>query len=84
MQVGILEAGHVLVQYRGLDDAALAEVRALAGKEVVVAPDPDLRPGQVVATAWVYKRTCTGVDQTGLGQFITERHGHGPGYHAEH
>jgi hypothetical protein len=78
-QVGLLEEGDVLVQYRpdlpSRDREALA---ALAGDGVVVAPNPDL-PDTVVATAWVYKRSCGSVDTGDLREFIEARRGKGPG-----
>ena len=42
-----------------------AELEDLAGDGVVVAPNPDL-PAPVVATAWLYKRTCDEVDAAAL------------------
>lgn len=78
IQVGILERGDVLLQHDpdlGADD--LAALRDLAGEGVVVAPNPDL-PDPIVATAWVYKRTCSAVDVGALEEFIDERAGNGP------
>jgi hypothetical protein len=43
-----------------------------------VAPNPDL-PDPVVATAWVYKRSCGSVDSAALREFIRARRGKGPG-----
>jgi hypothetical protein len=77
-QVGALEAGSVLVQYRDLDAAAIASLGAVAGDQVVVAPNPDL-PDKVVLTAWVFKRTCSSVDTATIGQFVTAHRGKGPG-----
>jgi hypothetical protein len=77
-QVGILELGFVLLQYRpDLPSADLIALHALAGPGVVVAPNPDL-PAPVVATAWTYKRTCDAVDVAALRAFIDARSGHGP------
>jgi drug/metabolite transporter (DMT)-like permease len=78
IQVGILEAGHVLIQYR--PDLAGPDVRALRGlarAEVVVAPNADLAK-PIVATAWVYKRSCTALDLAPLRAFIAARVGKGP------
>ena len=78
IQVGILERGDVLLQHDpdlAADD--LAALRDLAGERVVVAPNPDL-PDPIVATAWVYKRTCSAVDAAALQEFIDERAGNGP------
>jgi hypothetical protein len=77
-QVGALEAGSVLVQYRDLDAAAIASLSSVAGDQVVVAPNPDL-PDKVVITAWVFKQTCSSVDTAAIGQFVTTHRGNGPG-----
>jgi hypothetical protein len=78
VQVGILERGDVLVQHDpdlAADDRAALE--ELAGDGVVVAPNPDL-PDTVVATAWLFKRTCEAVDVAAIEDFIAERKGKGP------
>jgi uncharacterized protein DUF3105 len=78
-QVGLLEEGAVLVQYRpDLSAAERRTLRGLAGDDVVIAPDPDLHDA-VVATAWVYKRSCRSVDAAALREFIDARRGKGPG-----
>jgi hypothetical protein len=78
VQVGILERGDVLLQYDpGLDRGSVATLHALAGDAVVVAPNPDL-PAPVVATAWLFKRTCRTVDPDDLQTFVDERRGRGP------
>lgn len=78
VQVGILERGDVLLQHGpGLPAADLADLEALGGPGVVVAPNPDL-PELVVATAWTYKRTCSAVDVDALHEFIAARAGKGP------
>jgi hypothetical protein len=78
VQVGILERGDVLLQHApDLPAAQLAELEALGGPGVVVAPNPDL-PDPVVATAWTYKRTCTSVDAGALQDFVDQRSGKGP------
>jgi hypothetical protein len=73
-QVGVLEAGRILVQHRGLDDADRAALEALAGPDVVIAPNPDL-PVPIVVTAWVTKMTCTDVDIDPIEAFVTD-HAH--------
>jgi hypothetical protein len=79
VQVGILERGDVLLQHRpGLAADDVAALEGLAGDRVVVAENPDL-PDPVVATAWVFKRTCREVDLDALTDFIDERAGNGPG-----
>jgi hypothetical protein len=78
LQVGVLERGDVLLQH---DPDLAADQRArledLAGDGVVVAPNPDL-PAPIVATAWLYKRTCDTVDADALQEFVDERRGKGP------
>lgn len=70
-QVQVLEQGGVVIQHRDLEPAAVERLEALAGDLVVVAPNPTL-PSTVVATAWVAKRTCEGLDLDSLGQFIAD------------
>lgn len=78
VQVGILERGDVLLQHDpDLDEQSLADLEGLAGDGVVVAPNPDL-PEPVVATAWLFKRTCRAVEVTALQEFVDERVGQGP------
>jgi hypothetical protein len=78
LQVGILEAGDVLLQHDPeLAAADRARLEALAGDGVVVAPNPDLR-APVVATAWLYKQACDRVDVDVLRAFVEERRGKGP------
>jgi hypothetical protein len=79
VQVGILERGDVVIQYRP-DDVDAADLESLASGEdsrVVVAPNPDL-PEPVVATAWLYKRTCDRAATDPLQAFVDARIGHGP------
>lgn len=76
-QVLVLEEGGVLIQHRGLDDAAVARLEELATESVVVAPNPDLAD-PVVATAWLTKRTCEGVDLEALRRFVDEHVDQGP------
>jgi hypothetical protein len=77
-QVGALEAGVVLLQYRDLSANEVRSLSALVTDNVVVAPNPTL-PDKVVATAWLFKQTCSGVETTSLKAFIRVRAGHGPG-----
>lgn len=77
-QVGALEGGAVLLQHRDLSPDELRQLSELAGGQVVVAPNPDL-PDRVVATAWLFKQTCSGVDVDALRTFATEHQGKGPG-----
>lgn len=80
VQVGILEQGRVLMQYRGLDPTDVGALRKLASPTVVVAPARSL-PGSatVVATAWVTKQSCNRLDVPTLEKFVTSRNGKGPG-----
>ncbi len=79
VQVGLLEAGKVLVQYQRIDPADLAAVRKVAGPRVVVAPAPHLDPPtRLVATAWTVKLSCTSVDVAALRRFVRQHSGHGP------
>lgn len=75
VQVGVLERGDVLVQY-GPEVTATdrAELEALAGDEVVVAPNPGLS-ASVVATAWHTKLNCSGVDTAALQSFVVATEG---------
>jgi hypothetical protein len=78
VQVGALEQGRVLVQYRpSLDEADRAALEDLGSDDVTVAPNPDL-DDEVVATAWLFKRSCSEVDVDALRTFIEERVGKGP------
>ena len=78
LQVGVLERGDVLLQHDPeLPAGDRADLEGLAGPGVVVAPNPDL-PSPVVATAWLFKRTCDEVDVPALETFIDERQGKGP------
>jgi hypothetical protein len=78
VQVGVLERGDVLVQHApDLAAEDLARLEELAADGVVIAPNPEL-PSPVVATAWLFKRTCDAVDPAALQDFIAERRGKGP------
>jgi len=80
VQVGILEGGTVLLQYRGLSPSAARALGALAGSDVVVAPNPTLPRGDtVVATAWLTKQECRSADIATLRRFVTQHRGKGPG-----
>ena len=72
MQVGILERGDVLIQH----DPDLSATARRSSRPwpagVVVAPNPAL-PAPIVATAWLFKRTCGSVDVEALQEFVDER-----------
>jgi hypothetical protein len=75
VQVAILEAGNVLVQYSpDLDAGGVEELRGLVADTVVVAPNAEL-PAPVVATAWTYKLSCEAVDLDAVGDFIDDHAG---------
>ena len=77
-QVGQLEAGVVLLQHRDLPADELVQLETLAGDGVVVVPNPELAD-PVVATAWLFKQTCSAVDAGALERFVAEHGGQGPG-----
>lgn len=78
LQVRLLESGAALVQWEGVEDETVAELEALAGPAVVVAPGLDL-PEPIVATAWTWKLLCTAVDTSALSEFVTTRPDSAPG-----
>ena len=79
VQVQVLEAGKILLQYDGLEGDEVSELEDLASDDVVVAPNQDL-PARVVATAWGHKRTCERVEQPALADFVADHRGQGPGH----
>lgn len=81
VQVGLLEAGAVLIQYRPDAGEAVREaVTDLARDGVVVAPNADLAD-PVVATAWQHKRSCSSADVAALEAFIDDHDGDEPALH---
>ncbi len=77
-QVGALEGGGVLLQYRDLTPDQQRALEALASDRVAVAPNATL-PDRVVATAWLYKQVCSTVDAGALRSFVDQHVGRGPG-----
>ncbi len=78
IQVGVLEQGQVLLQYLpSLDDEDRVALEAFGGKDVTVAPNPDLDE-PIVATAWLYKQRCASFDADAIAAFVDERAGKGP------
>lgn len=76
IQVRVLEAGGVMIQYGpDVDPAPLA---LLAGDTTVVAPGIDL-PHPIVITAWTWKLVCADVDVDRIERFASERRGDAPG-----
>ncbi|MCB0997291.1 MAG: DUF3105 domain-containing protein [Acidimicrobiales bacterium] len=74
LQVGVLETGRVLVQFRDLTDDEIAELEDLVASDVVIAPN-DTLPATIVATAWQHRLDCTAVDVDALQRFATEFNG---------
>jgi hypothetical protein len=82
IQVGLLEEGAVILQHSGITADERAEVEGLAGDGVVVAPAEALPDdAAVVATAWVTKQVCGGVDLEALRAFAEDHADQGPGAH---
>jgi hypothetical protein len=83
-QVGLLELGVVLVQYRPDDLGAgqVDELRALGGPLVVVAPNPDL-PAPVAASAWLALQLCDAPDAGALASFAEDHADDAPGGHLD-
>jgi hypothetical protein len=80
-QVGVLETGKVLIQYRpDVPADQVEQLRGLAGGDIVVAPNPEL-DHPVVTTAWLYTQRCHRVDTGALKSFAKARADHGPGGH---
>lgn len=74
-QVGLLEGGAVLVQYRDQDESVIARIEAVAdAKKVVVAPNPDL-PAPIVLTAWTFKQVCRSMADAAVKAFIAAHAG---------
>lgn len=79
-QVALLEKGTVLLQHKELPTASVNALNALAGENVVVAPNPNLNPG-IVATAWTRKMVCDDADTTALQRFVDDYAGQPAGTH---
>ena len=68
----------ILPNDSGLASSQLANLQALAGPEVAVAPTPALGPEYpVVATAWTWRLRCQLVDNEMLDRFVVRRVGTG-------
>ena len=82
LQVGMLEAGRVMIQYSDITDTEIAELEALNSTDVLVAPGKNL-PGdtKVAATAWTKHQNCTAVDIDVLDKFIDHFAGIDSGQH---
>jgi hypothetical protein len=69
----------VLLQHRGLAAAEQVRLEALAGPEVVVAPNPRL-PSPVVASAWRTRLQCRALDVAALQRFAADHIGREPAH----
>lgn len=85
-QVGVLERGDVLVQYRPdrTDATTISALEALAGPNdgpgAIVAPNSELSD-PIIASAWLYLQSCTSLQEDRLRAFISDRAGKGPSVH---
>jgi hypothetical protein len=75
IQVGILESGRVLIQYRDTID----QLDQLATDTVIVAPNASLG-APIVITAWLHKMECTTVNIEELERFIGTNRNRGPAH----
>ncbi len=75
-QVGVLESGDVLVQYRpnDVEAEAVAELESQLPDRAHLAPNPAL-PAPVVFTAHLIKQTCSTLDTEALDRFIADEAG---------
>lgn len=84
-QVSVLEAGAVVVTYRGLsgEDRSRLEAHVLDHHDgrVAVTPYDALDHGQVAFTAWGVVQRCSGLDLAALDGFVAE---HADPERAEH
>ena len=77
-QVGALEAGIVLVQYRDLSATPTSRrSRSSPAARWSWRPNPDL-PDRVVATSWLNKQVCSAVDVPGTARIHQEPRGPRP------
>ena len=77
IQVRLLEAGGVMIQYDDTIDPAL--LAPLGDELVVVAPTFGDLPAPVVVTAWTWKLSCSEVDTAAIRDFIERRPADAPG-----
>ena len=80
IQVRLLEAGGVMIQYdEALAEADVEQLRGFGDELVVIAPSASELLDPVVITAWTWKLSCPGVDADAIGSFIAERPADAPG-----
>lgn len=77
IQVSMIEDGGVLIQYRSPADRRVLE--KLVRDNVSIAPNPGIADA-VVATAWMHKLRCSGVDVDSLARFASAHAGGSPGH----
>ena len=80
IQVRLLEAGGVMIQY---DDtrspAEIAALEAFGDSLVAVAPAGGTLSRPIVVTAWTWKLSCSSVDNDAVRSFIQSRPADAPG-----
>lgn len=80
IQVRLLEAGGVMVQYDDSVDAVDVDaLAAISSSVIVVAPTVGELPDRIVATAWTWKLTCSTLDVERIEAFAAERGPDAPG-----
>jgi hypothetical protein len=84
-QVAVLEAGAVVVSYRGLPDTERAELEALVARHfprrVAVTSYKRLEAGQVALTAWGVLQLCDGLDPAAVTAFVAQHAAESPQRH---
>jgi hypothetical protein len=87
-QVSVLEAGGVVVTYRGLDDEERAALEEAARQDhagrVAVTPYDGLGDGEVAFTAWGTAQRCSGLDLDALAAFVDTYADEEPAVPGEH
>ena len=80
IQVRLLEAGGVMVQYDdGVGAADVDSLEAIGSAAIVVAPAAVDLPDRIVATAWTWKLSCSTLDVARIEAFAAERSADAPG-----
>lgn len=82
VQVGLLEEGGVVLQFRALSSTDRAALEGLAGDGITVAPAGGSDGPEVIATAWVTKQECEELDLGALRRFADDHLDRGPDDHA--
>jgi hypothetical protein len=80
IQVRLLEAGGVMIQYDdSLSPAEIAALEAFGDDLVVIAPAATDLAEPVVVTAWTWKLSCGSVSDDAIRDFIAQRPADAPG-----